>query len=102
MNFFIIHGTYGKANENWFPWLKKELEQETKVFVPDFPTPENQSLDKWMKLFDDNYLSKVNEDTIFIGHSLGSAFILSVLEKINKKVKACYFVSGFIGLLNNE
>ncbi len=27
MNFFIIHGIYGHPEENWFPWLKKELEK---------------------------------------------------------------------------
>jgi predicted alpha/beta hydrolase family esterase len=44
-NIFIIHGSYGNPDENWFPWLKKELEQEGhKVFVPKFPTPEDQSL----------------------------------------------------------
>ena len=39
-NIFIIHGTEGYPEENWFPWLKKELEQKGHiVFVPQFPTP---------------------------------------------------------------
>jgi len=104
--YFIIHGSYGNPKENWFPWLRKELEKGKKntVFVPKFPTPENQSLDNWMKTFDESYLSKVDEDTIFIGHSLGPAFILSVLEKIDlsKPIRACFFVSGFLGLLGNK
>ncbi|KKS50273.1 MAG: hypothetical protein UW01_C0001G0132 [Candidatus Nomurabacteria bacterium GW2011_GWA2_43_66] len=25
MNAFIFHGTEGHPQENWFPWLKKEL-----------------------------------------------------------------------------
>jgi len=28
MNFFIFHGIYGNPEENWFPWLKKELEKK--------------------------------------------------------------------------
>ena len=56
MKFFIIHGSYGNPNENWFPWLKKELEKEgCIVFIPEFPTPENQSLKNWMEIFNDFY-----------------------------------------------
>ena len=54
-----------------------------------------------MEIFKD-YEKNLDENTILVGHSLGSAFILNILEKIDNKVKACFFVSGFIGLLNNE
>ncbi|NQV91525.1 serine hydrolase family protein [Candidatus Woesearchaeota archaeon] len=99
-NVFIIHGAYGNPEENWFPWLKKKLEKlNHKVFVPKFPTPENQSLNSWQKVFRE-YEQEINEDSMFIGHSLGPAFILSLLEK--HKVKSAIFVSGFVGLLNNS
>lgn len=104
MKIFIIHGSYGNPKENWFPWLKEKLEKlDCRVFVPEFPTPENQNLENWMETFNDFYLSKVNEASIFVGHSLGPAFILSVLEKLKlvKPIKACFFVSGFLGKLNN-
>ena len=101
MKFFIIHGAYGNPKENWFHWLKKELESKGHtVFVPELPTPENQSLENWMEIMEP-YLEKIDPDTIFIGHSLGPAFILSILEKIDVEVKSCFFVSGFLGLLNN-
>lgn len=99
---FIIHGAYGNSEENWFPWLKGQLEKlGWNVFVPNFPTPENQTLENWMKVFEP-YFDKINEDTIFIGHSLAPAFILSVLEKVDVKIRSCYFVAGFIGLLDHE
>ena len=80
---FIIHGSYGNPNENWFPWLKKELEKEGHtVFVPKFSTPENQSLETWTLEFSKDYKRLVDEDSIFIGHSLGPAFILSLLGKL--------------------
>jgi hypothetical protein len=99
--FFIIHGAYGNPEENWFPWLKKELEEQGhSVFVPKFPTPENQSLENWMKVLK-KYEKDIDEDTIFIGHSIGSAFLLSILENISVKVKACFLISGFLNKLGN-
>lgn len=50
---FIIHGVGGHPEENWFPWLKKELEKiGYRVFVPKFPTPEGQTLTNWLKTFE--------------------------------------------------
>jgi len=97
----IIHGTGGSPAGNWFPWLKTELVKlGYEVYVPKFPTPENQSLDNWMKVFDE-YWDKLDGDSILIGHSLGPAFILSVLEKLDKPIKAAYLVAGFVGFLDN-
>lgn len=96
---FIIHGTKGSSGGNWFPWLRRELELlGHTVFVPDFPTPENQNLQSWMDAFED-YLHLIDNDTILVGHSLGPAFLLSVLERIPEPVKAAFFVVGFIGPL---
>ena len=101
-NIFMIHGAYGGSEENWFSWLRGELERNNyQVFVPNFPTPEGQNLENWMKVFAE-YEYYFNEENIFIGYSLGAAFILSVLEKLEKPVKACFFASGFIDFLGNK
>jgi serine hydrolase len=102
MKFFIIHGAYGNPNENWIPWLKENLEKKGhEVVVPKFPTPKNQTLDNWINIFNE-YISDIDEDTIFIGHSLGVSFILSILEKINVITKASFLISGFLGLLGQQ
>ncbi len=94
----IIHGTGGHPEENWFPWLKKELKKYNyRVIVPHFPTPENQTPDAWFKVFK-NYEKYVNNETILIGHSCGGAFLLRVLEKIKIKVKASIFVAASAGV----
>ena len=99
-NVFIIHGVSGSPDENWFPWLKSELEKlECNVIIPQFPTPGDHSLKAWMKVLYD-YEDFINENTIFVGHSLGVAFILHVLEK--HKAKAAFFVEGFIGKQDNK
>jgi uncharacterized protein len=101
-NIIMIHGAGGNPNENWFPWLKSELESlYCKVFVPKLPTFENQSLQNWMEVFKD-YRQYLDENTIVVGHSLGPAFLLSVLENLNRPIKAAFFVAGFTGLLNNS
>ena len=101
MNFFIIHGVYANPEANWFPWLKKELESRNyEVVIPKFPTPLDQSLESWTRVFS-NYENRINEETIMVGHSLGAAFVLDYLEKTNKKIKAAYLVAGFFKLLNS-
>lgn len=100
-NVFIIHGTGGSPEINWFPWLKNGLEKlGCKVFVPRFSTPKNQSLESWLKVFD-KCRKHLDEDSIIVGHSLGPAFLLSVLENLNLQIKAAFFVAGFTGFLNN-
>jgi len=98
-NVIIFHGTGGHPEENWFPWLKQKLESlGYKVIIPQFPTPKNQSLENWFTIFE-KYKEYYNLDTILIGHSLGGAFLLRVLEKYNIKIKAAYIVSAPIGIL---
>ncbi|MFT4303876.1 MAG: RBBP9/YdeN family alpha/beta hydrolase [Candidatus Woesearchaeota archaeon] len=90
---FLIHGAYGNPNENWFPWLSEKLQElGHKVIIPKFPTPENQKLENWLDVFN-KYSKDVDKNTLFIGHSIGVAFILNLLEKY--KIKAGLFVSGF-------
>ena len=100
-NIIIVHGSYGHPAENWFPWLKSELEKlGCRTFVPKFPTPETQSLRNWLKVFED-YKQYLNENSIVVGHSLGVAFLLNVLERLNHSIKAAFLVAGCISPLNN-
>ena len=102
MNIIIIHGAYGSPEENWFPWLKSELEKlGHSVYVPRFPTPENQTLDKWFEVFEE-YKQYLDEDSVLVGHSVGPAFILNVLERLNRPVKAAFLVAGWTGKLGLE
>ncbi len=98
---FIIHGAYGHPEENWFPWIKGELEKlGHTVIVPQFPTPENQSLETWMRIFS-RYEKNIQEDSIMIGHSIGVAFILNILAQEKKRIKAAFLVAGFADSLQN-
>ena len=93
-NYIILHGSFGSKDENWFPWLKKELENKNyKVDVPQMPVGVgNQNYDNWSREF-----SKldVNNNTIIIAHSIALIFVCKYLinNKINIKKLIC--VCGF-------
>lgn len=93
--FVILHGTCGYPNENWFHWLGNELKNAgaRNVLIPQFPTPEGQSLWAWSNVFRDSCV-EVNEGLVLIGHSLGALFILRVLESYGRGIRACFLVSG--------
>src|SRR3989344_1866488 len=95
---FIFHGTGGHPQENWFPWFKEKLGNSgVQVIVPQFPTPEGQSAEAWFKVLDEQE-DKIDENTILIGHSLGGIFLLRVLERLEKPVRAAFFVGTPVGV----
>ena len=98
MKAVIFHGWGATSQDNWFPWLKIELEKKGyEVFCPDLPDANYPDQDKWLKKaleFD------FDKETVVIGHSSGSILILHLLQKI--KVKAAYLVSGFYDDLGLE
>ena len=99
-NAFIFHGTEGYPEENWFPWLKQELEKrDYEVYVPHFPSPPKipAKIDEWFDVLK-NYEQYINKDTIIIGHSLGGIFTLRLLEKVQQPVKAAIFIGTPIGV----
>lgn len=106
-NVFIFHGVEGTPQENWFPWLKRELEnfsdgqngRQYRIFIPQFPTPDGQTLENWLGTFE-QYADQINKNAIFIGHSLGGLFMLSLLEKY--KIKMAVFVASFGELPGNK
>lgn len=106
-NVFIFHGTEGHPGENWFPWLKQELEKRNcNVFVPQFPSPPvvAAKISEWFGVLK-NYGQYINGNTVLIGHSLGGKFALRVLETLEHPIKAAFFVGTPIGVppvANNE
>ncbi len=102
INYLILHGTGGSPDGNWFPWLKLELEtQGAKVFCPRFPTPENHSLSSWLEIFE-KIKNSIEGPTVLIGHSLGCAFALKLLEFNLVEAKTCVLVCPFLSKLGLE
>lgn len=99
---FIIHGWEGYPEEGWFPWLKKELEnKDFEVQVPQMPNPDKPQLNEWLDKINE-VVSKPDDQTFFVGHSLGCYTIAKYLEGLNTglKIGGVVFVAGFSGRLN--
>lgn len=99
---FIFHGLGGSPQANWFPWLKAELEAAgLEVIVPAFPNPDAPTLQAWMDHFV-QYEHLVNDESIIIGHSLGGAFALRLLERRDTPIRAAFLVASVYGPMGNE
>lgn len=98
-NAVIIHGTECKPDLFWYPWLKAQLLKfGYEVSVPSIPAINQESVEETLK----KVHIELNEETILIGHSAGSPFILSLLERSNTKVRLAVHVAGFSYELNGE
>lgn len=101
---FIVHGWDGYPEEGWFPWLKRELENKGfAVHVPQMPDADAPDIGKWV-----NHLSSVigtpDEQTFFVGHSIGCQTILRYLETLPSYVTvgSIVLVAGFFTLTHME
>lgn len=95
----IVHGTGGSPDGNWFPWLAAELaKRSVDVLVPRMPTPEGQSLESWMKAFEEQ-VGTLDRSSTVIGHSVGAVFLLRLLERLSTPIASSVFVAGFTGVL---
>ena len=94
---FVIHGYGASPKDNWFPWLKEELEKKGfDVSVPQMPDTDNPTLGKWLPHLR-NLVGPCNGNDFFVGHSLGTITILKYLESLSKREKAggAVLVGGF-------
>lgn len=99
---FIIHGWSGYPEEGWLPWLERELESKGfKVQVPAMPETEHPKIKVWI-LFLSKLVGKADENTFFVGHSIGCQTILRYLATIEEKVGGVILVAPWVHLMNLE
>jgi len=96
----VLHGAHGGPDTNWFPWLHGALEaQGVEVVRPHLPTPQGQSLATWLDAYDCVVSSLPPAATVLVGHSLGAAFALRLVERAREPVAGLFLAAGFIGAL---
>ncbi len=102
----IVHQWMAGAEGDWRPWLKAALEKQGyAVLMPEMPDRDAPVIEKWVgKLAE--VVGEPDEDTYFIGHSIGCQTILRYLDahlfKPERTVGGAIFVAGWFNLKNLE
>lgn len=94
-NYVLLHGFKSSSKRCFFPWLKNELEkyghQVTALDLPNHYTPViDEQVDYVLKN------AKFDNNTIIVGHSLGTIIAMKVLEKLKTPIARTVLVSGLI------
>lgn len=100
---FIIHGWEGHPEEGWFPWLKLELENHGFcAFVPQLPKTDEPRIMNWVPALKEA-VGDIDDQTYFVGHSMGCQAIARYLESLPEGVKVggAVFIAGFFKRLSN-
>ncbi len=97
-NVTILHGTDATSQDNWFPWVKKELEADGwKTWVPNLPKANKPNIKRYNRFLGEQKEFELNEETVLIGHSSGAVAILGLLQSLPKDIiiKRIILVAAF-------
>lgn len=104
MKIVLVHRWDGTPDNDWYPWLKGQLEAKGfEVLVPLMPNTSEPDIGAWV-----HHLREVvgtpDIDTYFIGHSIGCQTILRYLATLPSSVRVggIIFVAGWFTLQNLE
>ena len=97
---FMVHCWSGNSNVGWYPWLQKHLENNgVEVVALNMPNPDTPSIDEWVDTLSSS-ISILDEETYFVGHSIGCQTILRYLEKQElTNIGGILFVTPWFSLL---
>ena len=103
---YLIHGWGGKGEGGWFDWLKQELPKKGfEVESFDMPNTWQPKIEDWVGFLEEKInFDDIDEETYFVGHSIGCQTIMRFLEKLHKhkKIGGCVFVAGWFDLIGLE
>lgn len=106
MTFLIVHGINGYAGIDWQKWLHDQLvELGHTVVMPNMPDASHPNRTTWFTILQQKIVPIPKHELSIIGHSLGVASCLDLIERLTQPIKAFVSVSGFYqdyGLENNS
>jgi len=101
---YLIHGWGGSdSSEGWFGWLKEESKKlGIKVISFNMPNTDEPKIEEWIGFLKEN-AKDLDEETYFVGHSVGCQAILRYLEILDFGIKigGVVFVAPWMELDKN-
>lgn len=97
---YVVHCWDGTKDDGWYPWLDKELSDcGNLVYRFNMPDTANPKIEEWVDYLD-KQVTSLDENTYFIGHSIGCQTILRYLEtKDITRIGGILFVAPWLELL---
>lgn len=97
---YIVHCWDGTKDDGWYPWLDKKISNSNnKVIRFDMPDTANPIIEEWISKLK-KQVSELDENTYFVGHSIGCQTIMRFLEtKELTKIGGILFVAPWLDLL---
>jgi predicted alpha/beta hydrolase family esterase len=91
--YFNVEGD-SQSNSHWIPWLQQQLiVNGVSTQTPDMPEAYEPDYQKWLSIFS-NF--KIDENTILVGHSCGSGFLIRYLSENDVKVGSVFLVAPWL------
>lgn len=97
---YLVHCWGETSKDGWYPWIKEEISGEhINVETFDMPNTDKPDIKEWIDNLEKKVLN-LDENTYFIGHSIGCQTIMRYLENKNvNKIGGILFVAPWIELL---
>lgn len=92
-----------KLKKDWKNGLEEELGENFEILSPQMPDRTNARFEEW-RIWFKRIIPLLNDNLIFIGHSLGGIFLVKYLSEndISKKIKAVILVAAPFDDENSE
>ena len=95
---FIIHCWGDGPSDNWYPWLKEQLEAKgLEINVPEMPDTQTPKIEAWVPYLA-SFVGELNEETYFVGHSVGCQTILRYLSNQSSVAGGVVLVTPWLRL----
>lgn len=99
---FIVHCWAGTPEMYWYSWLASELEKRgCEVHVLAMPDTDSPEIGAWVSHLKES-IGTLDDNTFFIGHSVGCQTILRYLETQKTPCGGALFVAGWFTLQGLE
>ncbi len=97
---YLVHCWEGTKDDGWYPWLDQKISNsDNQVIRFNMSNTANPKIEEWCQELA-NQVEQLDENTYFVGHSIGCQTILRYLEKQPiTKIGGILFVAPWLKLL---